>query len=79
MRFESRSSIQCVHEELAMGYGEEVRFESASRPSLRGPDVDGEGTARPWRAPVITRLSVERTLFNTGSPTDLGGFGSTGG
>jgi hypothetical protein len=30
-----------------------------------------------WRAPTITRLSLERTLFFRNSPTDAGSSGST--
>ena len=62
-----------------MRYAEEIRSESGSHASPRGSDADDTGTTRPWRAPVVTRLSVERTLFTRGSPTDLGGSGSTGG
>jgi hypothetical protein len=32
-----------------------------------------------WRAPVVTTLGLDRTLFSTGSPNDFGGSGSTGG
>jgi hypothetical protein len=34
---------------------------------------------RAWRAPVVTRLSVERTLFTQGSPVDGNTSGSGGG
>lgn len=61
-----------------MGYREEIRVESASQQSHRGSN-GSEDTRRPWRAPVVTRLSVERTLFHTGSPIDGASSGSTGG
>jgi hypothetical protein len=62
-----------------MRYEEEIRLESASHQSLGGSDGDAEDKRRPWRAPVVTRLSVERTLFHAGSPIDGASSGSTGG
>jgi hypothetical protein len=47
-------------------------------PTATGPTHPGSDR-RAWHAPVVTRLSVERTLFNTGSPVDGASIGSTPG
>jgi hypothetical protein len=38
------------------------------------PDDGHADAARPWRAPTVTRMSLEQTLFFSGSITD----GATG-
>jgi hypothetical protein len=49
------------------------RWASTPEPTLH-PDESGHRA--PWRAPVVSRLSVDRTLFNTGSPTDSSNSGT---
>jgi hypothetical protein len=47
----------------------------------RGPDRPLEPTdtapRTAWRAPTVTRLSLERTLFFRNSPVDFGSSGTT--
>ncbi len=55
-----------------------MRYKQRSRPHSRsGASSDGapdpESGREPWRAPVITRLTLDRTLFSGGS----GGDGET--
>ena len=55
--------------------------ESRPVPTSHAPpdrDQAASGDRRPaWRAPVVTRLRVDRTLFFVNSHTDLGSNGST--
>jgi hypothetical protein len=46
--------------------------DSHSRSDLSpvSPDEGHDDAARPWRAPTVTRVSLEQTLFTPGSATD---------
>jgi hypothetical protein len=48
----------------------------ASGPTAKGP-THPVSDRRAWRAPVVTRLSVEGTLFFRNSPNDFGQSGSS--
>jgi hypothetical protein len=49
-----------------------VQYEQESHSvSDLSPDKAHDGASRPWRAPTVTRVSLEQTLFFSGSPTDL--------
>ncbi len=61
-----------------MGYMQRSRLESRSGASSDGAPADPESGREPWRAPVITRLTLDRTLFDGGSGSD-GDSGTTGG
>lgn len=53
-------------------------LESRSGASSEGAPAHPDAGRTPWHPPVITRLSLDHTLFGSGSPTD-GDSGSTPG
>jgi hypothetical protein len=63
-----------------MGEVQSRRPEPGAKASPSRASADGHRTGeRPaWRAPVVTRLGMERTLFNTGSPVDGGTSANVG-
>jgi hypothetical protein len=40
------------------------------------PDDGHADAARPWRVPIVTRVSLAQTLFGPGSPTDISTTGA---
>ena len=53
-----------------MLYEQRSDLESRSVASSDGAAAQPEAERGPWHAPVITRLSLERTLFDGGSVVD---------
>jgi hypothetical protein len=49
---------------------------SPSDPAPVSSDEGHADAARLWRAPTVTRVSLEQTLFGLGSPTDLSSTGA---
>jgi hypothetical protein len=58
---------------------DERESHSPSDPSPVSSDEGHADAARPWRAPTVTRVSLEQTLSNTGSGGDATAPGSTPG
>jgi hypothetical protein len=52
--------------------------ESKDSPGSGPADGGGPGHRPAWRAPVVTRLGLQRTLFGAGSPVDGGTSANVG-
>jgi hypothetical protein len=52
--------------------------ESKASPGRGRADGGGPGHRPAWRAPVVTRLGLQRTLFGAGSPVDGGTSANVG-
>lgn len=53
-----------------MSYDEQPKFAAVINRSLEPTDPGPAALRPPWSAPVVTRLSVERTLLGVGSGGD---------